>query len=525
MLVPGVLSDTYSYGLKAQPGGSVGRAVTTPGSQPISVPARPLSADQRANPGSGRRILTHPRSLRYHASYDANGNTTGENVAGSRTTYAWDDENRLKVLTPASGDPATMTYDATGLRRTRAVGAATTRFIWDGQKIILETDGGGTTQAQFTLGLAVYGDLISQRRSSTSRWYHFDALGSTDRLTGADGSATDTYIYKAFGPLAASTGSTTNPFRYVGKLGYYDQGSGPLYVRARHLRPTTGSWLSVDPVEGQPRHVYVQANPVIRVDASGLATIGETCRDGHFGDKLKKIEDAVNYMDKHIDWSCVGSDLRECAVNTWSTLNIECGYGGNRYKQYCNKDDEPFFCACTVAGDTGTIVICPDTPWCDTEWPCWIFHELIHRAILDCIGKEWGTREEHERQAWQCVFNCAGVPPPEPLVPDPNDKRKPSPCHESFGPGNRGDASCNICPECCGWLPDYYPPGRADLCSIMVVVSMCLLGDLWPLCLPVLESPGERCRRECPGRTTNRYPCGSEEGTEGQSPLSRCGPA
>ena len=205
-------------------------------------------------------------------SYDANGNTTGENAAGSLTTYAWDDENRLKVLTPSSGDPATMTYDATGLRRTRAVGAATTRFIWDGQKVLLETDAGGTTQAQFTLNLGTYGDLISQRRSSTSRWYHFDALGSTDRLTGADGTATDTYTYKAFGPLAASTGSSTNPFRYVGKLGYYDQGSGPLYVRARWLRPTTGSWLSVDPTGGGGTHEYAGAAPTWLPDPSGMDT-------------------------------------------------------------------------------------------------------------------------------------------------------------------------------------------------------------------------------------------------------------
>jgi len=133
----------------------------------------------------------------------------------------------------------------TSLRRTRAVGAATTRFIWDGQKLILETDGGGTTQAQFTLGQGVYGDLISQRRGSTSRWYHFDALGSTDRLTGADGSATDTYIYKAFGPLAASTGSTTNPFRYVGRLGYYDQGSAYIHTHDGEYRTDLGRYLSL----------------------------------------------------------------------------------------------------------------------------------------------------------------------------------------------------------------------------------------------------------------------------------------
>ena len=48
---------------------------------------------------------------------------------------------------------------------------------------------------------------------------------------------------------ATSTGSITNPLRYVGRLGYYDHTTGPLCIRARWLQPTTGSWLSVDPAE------------------------------------------------------------------------------------------------------------------------------------------------------------------------------------------------------------------------------------------------------------------------------------
>ena len=283
-------------------------------------------------------------------SYDANGNTTGENANGALTTNAWDDENRLKVLTPSSGDPATMSYDATGLRRTRAVGTATTRFIWDGQKIILETDGDGTTQVQYTLNLGTYGDLISQRRSSTSRWYHFDALGSTDRLTGSDGSATDTYIYRAFGPLAASTGSTTNPFRYVGKLGYYDQGSGPLYVRARWLRPTTGSWLSVDPVDGEPRYAYASGEPVLDTDTSGMWTVGDECGRDKF-----EIGEALRHVGR-TKWSqCVGEDLRSCMGDTLQHLEVRCVEPPH---ESCGGTDPPTMCGCTPFEPPGVIVIC-----------------------------------------------------------------------------------------------------------------------------------------------------------------------
>jgi len=213
-------------------------------------------------------------------------------------------------------------------------------------------DGDGATAASHTSGPGVpageaYGPIISQRRSSTSRWYHFDALGSTDRLTGADGSATDTYIYKAFGPLAASTGSTTNPFRYVGRLGYYDQGSGPLYVRARWLRPATGSWLSVDPVEGEPRYAYVRPYPVLTVDASGMATAGESCQRLE-PDRLRRLQQMLAQMSEKIPFAtCLGDDLRDCATRTWNTLTVECGGERNDYAEYCLKNAVPF-CGCTV---------------------------------------------------------------------------------------------------------------------------------------------------------------------------------
>jgi RHS repeat-associated protein len=53
-------------------------------------------------------------------------------------------------------------------------------------------------------------------------------------------------------------------------LGYYSEGDPALsYVRSRWLRPTTGSWLSVDPVEGEPRYLYVNGSPVNGTDGSG----------------------------------------------------------------------------------------------------------------------------------------------------------------------------------------------------------------------------------------------------------------
>jgi len=119
--------------------------------------------------------------------------------------------------------------------------------------------------------LDAYGPIVSQRRGNASRFYHPSVLGTIETLTGADAATTDTYILDAWGVQRASTGSTTNPFRYVGALGYYTEPDlGLAYVRARWLRPGTGSWLSLDPVEGEARYAYVGSSPTGRADPAGL---------------------------------------------------------------------------------------------------------------------------------------------------------------------------------------------------------------------------------------------------------------
>jgi len=206
-------------------------------------------------------------------SYDANGNTTVKNAAGSLTTYTWEGENRLSKI--ESGDGVlTMTYDADGLRRKKQDSSATAKFIWDGQKVLLETDAQGSTVVGYTLSDDVYGDLVSQRRSGASRFFHFDALGSTDRLTDANAGVTDSYTYYAFGQQRASSGTTTNPYRYVGRLGYYSNGTGALYLRARYYQGSAGRFLSADPLGAAwNRYAYGRSDPVNYIDPPGLLCI------------------------------------------------------------------------------------------------------------------------------------------------------------------------------------------------------------------------------------------------------------
>ena len=124
--------------------------------------------------------------------------------------------------------------------------------------MLAETDANGTTQAAYTQTPDTYGALISQRRSNASSFFDFDALGSTMELTDASQAITDTWRYEAFGETKARTGTTANPFGFVGELGYYEEAAlGLHYVRARWYEAGRGRWVSTDPAERFAEYGYV----------------------------------------------------------------------------------------------------------------------------------------------------------------------------------------------------------------------------------------------------------------------------
>ncbi len=227
------------------------------------------------NAGNRLTLITDPSSNLTTNTYDNNGNLTVTNANGTVTTNTWTYDNRLRTVTLATPATTTFTYDGDGLRRQTVTAAGTTNFIWDGQDVLLETDVSNNTQVTNTQTPARHGDLISQRRSTTTKHYHFDALGSTLALTDANENVTDTYKYYAFGGLLTSSGSTTNNLRFVGNLGYYNESALSLqYLRACYYQPSTGRFVSVDPVrKGQNWYTYVLNAPTIRVNPSGLQFI------------------------------------------------------------------------------------------------------------------------------------------------------------------------------------------------------------------------------------------------------------
>ncbi|MEX1098089.1 MAG: RHS repeat-associated core domain-containing protein [Planctomycetales bacterium] len=153
---------------------------------------------------------------------------------------------------------------------------ATTKYVWSSKydNIVAETDGADAVQAIYTQEPALYGNLISQRRGSDTSYYHFDGLGSTRALTDSSQQVTDTNLYDAWGVEKASTGTTVNPFRWVGEKGYCtDSETGRLSVRERQFEPIIAVWVSLDLagfINGLNRYLYAGNHPVLQRDPSGL---------------------------------------------------------------------------------------------------------------------------------------------------------------------------------------------------------------------------------------------------------------
>jgi RHS repeat-associated protein len=192
------------------------------------------------------------------------------------TTYTWDGENRLlRAQSSATHVDVSYKYNADGQR----VQGPSSKYIWDGQTYLMETDLANNPNVVYTQGSGTYGDLISQRRKSGSIWtpsyYVFDGIGSTDRVLDSSQASLATYLFRAYGDLVTSTGSLTNAFQYIGRWGYYFDSAGisDYYVRARWYRTGIARWLSIDaiwPYGDINWYRYVMNNPISGIDPAGL---------------------------------------------------------------------------------------------------------------------------------------------------------------------------------------------------------------------------------------------------------------
>ena len=204
--------------------------------------------------------------------YDADGNLTSSTNSAGITHYTYDAENRLTEVSGPSGTWI-YEYDPFGDRIAVIENGVRTNLLYDPSNQgtpVAEYASNGSVIAQFAEGIGI----VAGASGGQTDYYEFDGIGSTTGITNAAGDYVDQYSYLPFGETTTISAAVPNPFTYVGQLGATSDGSGLINMRARNYDPSTGQFVSNDPLGplGGDTNIrrYAFNNPVSVQDPSGL---------------------------------------------------------------------------------------------------------------------------------------------------------------------------------------------------------------------------------------------------------------
>jgi len=250
------------------------------------------------------------------------------------------------------------------------------------------------------------GELIARIGSSSVAYYHFDALGSTRLLTDAMGTVTDTYAYDAWGNVMMHTGTTTQPYQFVGELGYHthwqDENLTLLQLGVRFYDPEIGRFGQRDALANDTNwYGYADGVPTVLTDPSGLEC---TPISGWEPDPTPRISawkweyrTAWKFWDWHPAYSPLVYTYRACYCHwirenqrrrRWTSTicrKVSCMYHTNcgwvrRIEDQCKdipsfgpweRDPSPTISSsdnpCDYAHTTWGLVAGDPVPWCTCE--------------------------------------------------------------------------------------------------------------------------------------------------------------
>jgi YD repeat-containing protein len=128
-----------------------------------------------------------PAAATTASAYDLNGNLVSETTGSAVRTFTWDQDNRLRTVTPPVGSASTYEYDAKGLR-TKQVGATTSKYLLDGPSVFAELDAANATTTSYLTNPQVVDEIVAFSQSSALYYPLTDGLGSVAAITDAAGS-------------------------------------------------------------------------------------------------------------------------------------------------------------------------------------------------------------------------------------------------------------------------------------------------------------------------------------------------
>ncbi len=189
------------------------------------------------------------------------------------TQYRYDRYNRL-ISTKSKSNSASYTYNAQGYRISKSVNGELTRYLFQNDKVVLETDADNKQKA-----FQVYGSNLLYREAGSETgaqgyYYLYNAHGDVTELIDTKGIIAVSYDYDAFGNILSQVGEANNNILYAGYQ--YDEESGLYYLNARYYDSVTARFMSEDTYTGERNdplslnlYTYCHNNPITYDDPSG----------------------------------------------------------------------------------------------------------------------------------------------------------------------------------------------------------------------------------------------------------------
>ncbi|WP_171074475.1 RHS repeat-associated core domain-containing protein [Nonomuraea basaltis] len=249
--------------------GATGDTTTTynyPGSGPDKIRPHALSSTETRGPAGTKNTAYD---------YNANGSTTSRDVPGGQQTLAWNENGTLASITTSAGTTSYV-YDGDNNQLMRRDPGKTTLFL-PGEEIVRDNATGHVSATRYyahngiTVGLRAGGTAVQYVQADQHGTNHV-ALQSTK-----DGFVVTRREMDPYGNPLAANGTWPDKRGFLDKP--HNEVTGLTDIGAREYDPTTGRFLSVDPLldastpQQWAAYTYANNNPTTLSDPSGLSPI------------------------------------------------------------------------------------------------------------------------------------------------------------------------------------------------------------------------------------------------------------